>query len=198
MPARVVARALVLGIRDLARHVGAPRLFPAPAPALDGQRRAVVVQADAARHRLLARLLVPAPLPVLDLACFAAVERLLAAPALLPSWWLSTVPASCFPHAEHALGVPPCSALAASVPPAVPLAGVAAVLGVVLSVLSAPWLTARCAAPALAADDDLAATLLLSTSSPVAAAAAVQEIVPTAWAIIMTLNMNCFAAEQIF
>ena len=50
------------------------------------------------------------------------------------------------------------------------------VLGVVLSVLSAPWLTARCAAPALAAAEELAATLLLpSTSSPVAAAA-VQEM----------------------
>ena len=35
-----------------------------------------------ARHRLLARPRVPAPLPVPELACFAAVERLLAAPAL--------------------------------------------------------------------------------------------------------------------
>ena len=86
------------------------------------------------------------------------------------------MPASCFPHAEHTLVVHPCSALAASVPPAVPLAGVAvAVLGVVLSVSSPPWLAARCAAPALATDEDLAATLLLSTSSPVAAAA-VQEM----------------------
>ena len=80
----MVPDSLVLSSLDAARHVRAPRFFPAPASALDGQRRDVVVQADAAGHRLLARLLVPAPLPVLDLACFAAVERLLAAPALLP------------------------------------------------------------------------------------------------------------------
>jgi hypothetical protein len=79
----VQARSLVLGIRNLARHLRAPRLFPVSAAALNGQRRAVVVQADAARHRCLARQCVPAPLPVLDLACFPAVERLLAAPTPL-------------------------------------------------------------------------------------------------------------------
>ena len=76
---------LVLGSLDPARHVRAPRFCPAPASALDGQRWAVVVQADAAAHGLLARLLVAAPLPVLALAARVAVERLLAAAALLPA-----------------------------------------------------------------------------------------------------------------
>ena len=84
IPARVEPESLVLGSLDAARHVRAPRFCPAPASALDGQRRAVVVQADAAAHGLLARLLVAAPLPVLALAARVAVERLLAAAALLP------------------------------------------------------------------------------------------------------------------
>ena len=84
IPARVEPRSLVLGSLDPAGQVGAPCFCPAPAPTLDGQRRAIVVQADAAAHGLLARLLVAAALPVLALAARVAVERLLAAAALLP------------------------------------------------------------------------------------------------------------------
>ena len=84
MPARMVPQSLVLGSLDPARHMRAPRFSPAPASALDGQRRAVVVQADAAAHGLLARLLVATPLPVLALAARVAVKHLLATAALLP------------------------------------------------------------------------------------------------------------------
>ena len=64
-PAVVAARALVRGVRGLARHVGAPGLVPAAAPALDRHWVLLVVQSDDACQRLLARLLVPTPLPVL-------------------------------------------------------------------------------------------------------------------------------------
>ena len=84
IPALMESQPLVLGGLDPACHVCAPRFCPASACALDGQRRAVVVQADAAVHGLFARLLVASPLPVLALALRATVERLLAAAALLP------------------------------------------------------------------------------------------------------------------
>ena len=64
----MVAQALKRGVCGFARHVGAPGLVPAAAPTLDRQRVSVVVQADNACQQLLARLLVPAPLPVLALA----------------------------------------------------------------------------------------------------------------------------------
>ena len=76
---------LVRGITYLARHVGAPGGVPTAASALDGLRVLTVVQADHARELLPAHLPVPAPLPVLDLACLAAVKRLLAPTALLPA-----------------------------------------------------------------------------------------------------------------
>ena len=77
------ARALVRGICGLARHVGAPGLVPAAAPALDRQQVLLVVQADDAGERLLARLLVPAPLPVRTLAVAVAVVHGTAPGALL-------------------------------------------------------------------------------------------------------------------